>query len=145
LCAKSWRRYLPRTPRSGFESGIYSPDFTRRTYDELYSRAKQILAEGDSVILDASFIRRSERQKAREIAQAAKADFFVIECTLPDEVIQERLAARQAQVTASDGRWEILAPQKQKFEAVGEVPSNQHIRLDMTGRKLTCYIRFWTG
>ena len=49
--------------------------------------------------------------------------FFIIECTLDEESIKQRLAQRLEQGSASDGRWEIYEPQEKAFEAVVEVPS----------------------
>ena len=108
------------------ESGIYSPEFSRRTYERLFCEAKEILAQGDSVILDASFIRADERLRAQKLAQELAADFFVLECTLDEENTRRRLAQRSKNGTVSDGRWEIYGPQKEKFEPVAEVAASRH-------------------
>ncbi len=111
-------------------TGIYSPEFSRKTYDALFSEAKQVLTEGGSVVLDAAFIRSGERQSAKKLAAEAGADFFIVECTLDEAVIKERLAQRLERGSVSDGRWEILAPQQQQFEPVTEVPPTNHITID---------------
>ena len=51
------------------ESGIYSAAYSRRTYDKLFSEARKILSQGDSVILDASFIKADERGRAQKLAE----------------------------------------------------------------------------
>ena len=111
-------------------TGIYSPEFSRKTYDALFSEAKQVLTEGGSVVLDAAFIRSGERQSAKKLAAEAGADFFIVECTLDEAVIKERLAQRLERGSVSDGRWEILAPQQQQFEPVTEVPPANHITIN---------------
>jgi aminoglycoside phosphotransferase family enzyme/predicted kinase len=107
------------------ESGIYSEDFTRLTYDKLFSEASKILDQGDSVILDASFIKAEERGRALDLAGKTRADFYVLECTLDEANTRRRLARRLKNVSVSDGRWEIYGPQKKKFDLVTEInPEN---------------------
>ena len=114
----------------GFDSGIYSPEFSRMTYDKMLAEARNILAEGGSVILDASFIKAAERQKAQALAKEIPADFFTVECVLDEESIKLRLAERFRQGSVSDGRWEIFEPQKQQFEPVVEVSPQNHVIID---------------
>ncbi|MBN1366997.1 MAG: AAA family ATPase [Dehalococcoidales bacterium] len=125
---------VPLTERhfDGFSSGIYTVDFTRRTYDMIFNDAGEILKSGDSVILDASFIKKEERLKAKQLADAAGADFAIIEVVLAENIIKERLNKRVATGSVSDGRWEIYAPQKEQFEFVDEVPSERHIIVNMS-------------
>ena len=113
-----------------FDSGIYSPEFSRKTYDKMFSEAKNILSEGQSVIMDASFIKAEERLKAKGLAEEMGADFFIIECTLDEESIKKRLAQRREQETTSDGRWEIYEPQKRAFAPVVEASPQKHVIID---------------
>lgn len=114
-----------------FGKGIYSEDITRLTYQKALETATAKLREGKSVIIDASYKNREERAKALEAAQKLNADFFVIECLCPEEVIKERLHSRMADKTeASDGRWEIFEAQKQSFDPVTEIPERSHIIID---------------
>lgn len=113
-----------------FGAGIYSPKYSRETYEKMYSRAQEILKAGDSVIIDASFINARERLKAMDLARRMGADFLVVECTLSEEIIRERLAKRQEQYSFSDARQCVLESQKKIFERVSEVPDDQHIVID---------------
>jgi len=113
-----------------FSSGIYSADFSRKTYDSMFTEARQILDEGGSVILDASFIKAGERLEAKGLAKETKADFFVIECILDEGLAKQRLAQRLEQGTVSDGRWEIFEQQKRQCEPIAEVPASNHITVD---------------
>ena len=114
----------------GYSGGIYTPEFTRQTYDAMFTEAKDILVSGDSVILDASFIRKEDRLKAKQVAEAVDADFLIVEAVLEEDIIKERLARRLELGSVSDGRWEIFLPQKERFEAVNEVGEAQHIVVD---------------
>jgi len=123
---------VPVTDRhlDDFGRGIYSPEFSRLTYDKMLAEARGILAEGGSVILDASFIKAAERRRALALAKEAPADFFIVECVLDEESIKLRLAERFRQGSVSDGRWEIFEPQKQQFEPVVEVSPQNHVIID---------------
>ena len=109
------------------DGGIYSAELSRKTYDKLFAGAGDILSDGGSVILDASFIRAEERLKAKQLAEETGADFFIIECRLDEENIKKRLARRLKQGSVSDGRWEIYRPQKKAFDPVKASPQKHAI------------------
>jgi predicted kinase len=113
-----------------FGSGIYSPQFTYKTYEKMISVAKETLRNDDSVILDASFSKSSERLKAEELARKMGADFVVIECTLNEEIIKERLARRQERCSISDARQNVLKSQKNLFEPLTEISGDHHVVID---------------
>ncbi|GAJ12204.1 unnamed protein product, partial [marine sediment metagenome] len=123
---------IPETEHrfEGFGTGIYSPEFSKKTYQAMFDEARSILAEGGSVIIDASFTESQERLKAKRLAQEAKARFFIVECTLGEELARKRLAQRLKQVSVSDGRWEIYQQQKKRYKAVLEVPPHNHLVVD---------------
>ncbi len=109
-----------------FNSGIYSREFSRKTYETLFARAGEYLSKGISVILDATFILAEGRRTAMKLAQEKKADFFVLECTLQEDLVKQRLKRRLERGTVSDARWETYESQKKIFEPVVEVPANNH-------------------
>ncbi len=123
---------IPPTERrlDRFDSGIYSAGFTRTTYDALFAEAGDVLNDGGSVIIDASFIKAGERLRARELAEKAGAGFMIIECTLDEESIRQRLEQRLKIGSPSDGRWEIFQPQKELFEPVVEAPPQNYAIID---------------
>jgi hypothetical protein len=112
------------------DNGLYSPEFTRKTYEELRRRTRELLTAGRSVVLDASFKKRSDRLAAQEMARTAGAGFLVIECRANDKTIKKWLEDRQRKGSVSDGRWEIYADLKKEFEKVDEVPAVNHLILD---------------
>jgi hypothetical protein len=113
-----------------FDGGIYSAEFSRKTYAQMFSGAGDILSEGGSVVLDASFIRAEERLEAKRLAKETGADFFIIECRLDEKTIKRRLARRLKQGSVSDGRWEIYQPQKKAFAPVVEASPQKHAIID---------------
>ncbi len=113
-----------------FNSGIYSSDFTRRTYDAMLQRAGELLSKGVSVVLDASFIKSAERLRAKALAGEKGARFLVLECRLGDDLTRLRLAERLKKGSVSDGRWEIYLAQKKTFEPVAEITEANRVIID---------------
>ena len=113
-----------------FDTGIYSAEFSQKTYDTMFAKAKHVLTKGGSVIIDASFIKAKERLRAKELAEEVNADFFILECVLDEESIKQHLAERLEQGSISDGRWEIYEPQKRQFERIVEVPPQNYVIID---------------
>ena len=114
-----------------FGKGIYGDAFTRKTHAKALELASEKLITGKSVIIDASYKNRRDRQDARETAKTLQADFFIIECICPDDIVKKRLDARMSNTKeASDGRWEIYQAQKDTFEKINEIPDAIHIVLD---------------
>jgi hypothetical protein len=102
-----------------FHQGIYSPEFSQKTYQTLFQRARKDLEAGESVILDASFKKQADRQTALGLARNTQADFLFVECQCSDEEIRKRLDRRAREKNEpSDGRWELLAEQKKDYDPV---------------------------
>jgi aminoglycoside phosphotransferase family enzyme/predicted kinase len=106
-----------------FGKGIYARDFTERTYAALLTRASPLLLEGRSVILDASFIRRSHRKAAVRLAKETGAQFACVLFEVPAETVHRRLRQRVARGTGpSDARWDTYVAQKRRFQRPSEIP-----------------------
>jgi predicted kinase len=124
---------IPSTERryEEFEKGIYSREFTERTYAEMLKRGREILKNGSSVILDASFQRKTNRKIVLNMADELRIKVFVVETLCKDEEIKKRLNTRiKDKKQASDGRWEIYSRQKEIFEAIDEIKEGFHIIID---------------
>jgi predicted kinase len=126
----------PTAPvREEFGRGIYSADFSARTYAEMRRRAEEYLQTGaPGVILDASFKSAQERRLVRELARNSGAEAVFVLCECPRELVRERLSRRAAEASISDGRLEILELQEQDFEPPG-ADEEPWFRLD-TGQEL---------
>lgn len=121
-------------------AGIYSPEFNIKTYNAILEQARELLNEGYPVILDAAFLKQSERARAVSMSRELGADFLSVECRITPEMTQERLLKRLNEVSASDGRWEIYQKQREWFEPVAELPEELHLLID-TSRPLLQNIR----
>jgi predicted kinase len=114
-----------------FGKGIYSEDISRLVYDKAFDTAKQKIKQGKSVIIDASFKKRGEREKAMAVARKLDIRFYILECICSDDITKNRLEKRLLENdNASDGRWELFQQQKNDFDMINEVPANSHFIID---------------
>lgn len=124
----------------GLDTGIYTAAYSRRTYDALLQKAGNHLAAGNSVILDASYHRREERELLRSVAASHSSRACFIHCTCPEAEISRRLAKRSLDPLAvSDGSWEIYLNQKERFEPPDPALESGVISLD-TGQPLAAVL-----
>jgi predicted kinase len=82
---------------SGIDSGIYAPDASRRTYAHLAQLAATILRAGHSVIVDAAFLKHSQRDQLRIVAQQVCVPFVILDIRTPETILRQRLQQRAAQ------------------------------------------------
>ena len=88
--------------RAPFGHGIYTEQWTERTYSELLRRAAVLLAHGESVIADASFISARQRAAAAATAAEASADLVQLHCTASGELAARRMSARGGDASDAD-------------------------------------------
>ncbi len=114
-----------------FGTSIYSGEWTDKTYRALIDEARQELAAGNSIVLDASWSKAEYRVMAREVAAEREALFAIVECTAPKEALRVRLSKPTRQVT--DGRLELADDQRASYEAPSEDEADRVISIDTTG------------
>ncbi len=110
---------------------IYSPEMTERTYEEAARLTAEALQQGRSVVVDASFSNPQQRQRFADISNATGIPLLMVFCELPEEETRQRLDARmEAGGVPTDGRWEIYAAQRDSFQPPEELPADSVIHLD---------------
>jgi aminoglycoside phosphotransferase family enzyme/predicted kinase len=98
---------------------IYNPASTVRTYARLGEVACAALDGGVSVVVDAVFNRRDERDALRRLAAGRGALCLFLDCTAPESVLRARVARRRAEaVDASDADEAVLALQQRTRETL---------------------------
>lgn len=81
--------------RSDLAGGIYTQEATVRTYARLGEVAGLMLDAGWSVIIDAAFLKHSERANFHTLADQHNADFAILACSAPFDELCRRLEARR--------------------------------------------------
>lgn len=105
----------------------YDTAETQRTYDTLLERARAALAAGEDVVVDGTFRDRRLRERARETAAAAGADWTLVRVTCDADVARERIAARRGD--ASDADVAVGEALRTAFEPI----EGEHVTVDNSG------------
>jgi aminoglycoside phosphotransferase family enzyme/predicted kinase len=112
-------------PSEASRSWLYSTDMTEKTYGRLIDSAIEQVARGHSIILDATFARRSHREELKARFTSHGIDFRVLEANADEKTVKQRLQERETKPDeVSDARladFENLAscyePPKESEEA----------------------------
>jgi aminoglycoside phosphotransferase family enzyme/predicted kinase len=127
---RKWLAGVAPTERAPEDA--YRPEFSKRTFDEVFRRAEVVLRSGRGVILDATFRGRELRGRARDLAGRHGRRFLFVEAVCDDAALIERLRRRAAGPSVSDATEALLASMRADFEAVTELPGGEHMALETT-------------
>jgi predicted kinase len=108
----------------------YSPDARHAVYDRMRAAVEASLVARESIIVDATFLEREERDAlARVVAGYGRRHLFVA-CQADEATVKRRLDARDA-ASVSDARWETYLAQRAHADALGR--DEPVLRIDTTG------------
>jgi len=110
---------------AAYGTGLYTPEWTKRTYAELLRRAALLLENGESVIADASWTAPGQRSAMAAVAERAVADLAQLRCTAPPALAEKRIRARTHDPSDAD-------PGISKQMAAGLGPWPEAITIDTT-------------
>ena len=101
-------------------STFYGPQAGAQTYASLRDRAKTLLQQGWTVLVDAAFLRRHERDAFAQLAREQGCPFGILAPTAPVKVLRERIQTRQARGgDPSEATLDVLERQLQWIEPLG--------------------------
>lgn len=75
-------------------SGIYGAAATNATYQRLIGLARSLLTASYPVIVDATFLRRSDRRLFHELAEQIGVPFFIVDADAPVPELRRRIVQR---------------------------------------------------
>lgn len=102
-------------------AGMYSAQATAQTYERLRALADMLLATGGTVMVDAAFLKRSERDAFHALAQHYHAAFEILAPQATPEQLTQRIESRNAEGSdPSDATIEVLAQQMRTLEPLGD-------------------------
>lgn len=115
--------------------GIYGTGATRRTFDRLRELADRLLDAGWPVIVDAAFLRASERAAFAALAHERGVPFAILHCHAEPKLLRERVQARQsAAADPSEADLAVLERQLADHDPLSEAERAYTIDVD-TSRK----------
>jgi predicted kinase len=119
--------------RSSPDGGIYTPEYTRRTYKRLHDCAEDALRGSECIIVDAAFLRREEREQMLDLADRLDCRAAIVHCVAPDEVLRERVTSRSlAGTDASEAGLATLLRQPGYWEEFGEAELERTVTVNTT-------------
>lgn len=81
---------------------MYSPETTRRVYQQILMLARNILQCGFSVIVDAAFLKQPERESFKHLAEQLAIPFAILAISTEDRLQRQRLNQRQNDASEAD-------------------------------------------
>ncbi|AEA33554.1 AAA family ATPase [Hippea maritima] len=99
-----------------FGSGIYSVKMTERVYAKMIDDAYQLARLGKGVILDATFLKKSQREAVFSRFLRLGIKPIVVFIDIDDKTAKEHFKKREKGKSVSDGRYEIYLKQKELLE-----------------------------
>ena len=125
------KRLLPKPASAADQAALYGPDLTRKTYTRLQELVTQILAAGYSVIVDATHLRREQRQMIRQTIEMQGVPCLILHCQAPLDTIEIWLSERQRQgADPSDADIHVVRTQLEQREPLDE--QERQITLSVT-------------
>jgi uncharacterized protein len=108
------------------DAGLYRPDKVTAVYDTVLRRASELLAGGQSVILDGTWRDPDHRRRAHDVAKQTCCPTVELACTVPLDVAEARIAGRRD--TTSD-----VTPRIAEAMSVGDGTWSGAHRIDTSG------------
>ncbi|MEH6627204.1 MAG: AAA family ATPase [Motiliproteus sp.] len=110
---------------------IYQAEITQQTYHYLRDLSQQLLAAGLSVIVDATFLKRDQRQPFIDLSLRQQVPLTILNCRVSDAMAKQRISQRNAENTDfSDATLEVMEQQLSSAEALSEVEQTYSIEMD---------------
>jgi aminoglycoside phosphotransferase family enzyme/predicted kinase len=108
--------------------GIYTREWTDRTYDECRHRAERLLFEGKRIIVDATFADETKRQDFMRAASAWAVPVVWFVCKASEACVRERLAARRGD--ASDADFAVHETLREKWDGASQFSRSALVEID---------------
>lgn len=111
------RKRLAGIPLTERGADIYGKEWNRATYSRLAECAASALHRGRSVVVDATFLKKADREQLCSLARAASSHCVILHPDCPDDLVRQRIETRSSDgKNASDGTIAVYLRQKAAFE-----------------------------
>jgi aminoglycoside phosphotransferase family enzyme/predicted kinase len=113
--------------------GIYSPQFSHRTYSRLADCAASCLRAGLNVIVDAAFLEAADREVFRTLARHIGAEFLIVSCQAdPISLAAHVLERAGRRDDPSDATLSVLDRQLREMQPFEASEQERVIRIEVT-------------
>jgi len=119
---------------SGIRSGIYTAAASARTYARLAELARDVISGGYPVIVDAAFLKFSERERFRVLAHTLAVPCVILHCEADNDTLRRRIRERSdAGRDPSEADTGVLESQFDSQEPLRAVERDRVIPVDTGG------------
>ncbi|PIE20844.1 MAG: hypothetical protein CSA61_00285 [Neptuniibacter caesariensis] len=106
------KRLFRELSLKGDKIELYSPQMNTHTFNLLHDSTANLLRNGYSVIVDATFIRQRSRQNFIDLAEKLNIPVRIISCTCESKLIEARLKRRESEKNdVSDANVKVMQEQ----------------------------------
>ncbi len=121
---------LDRTQCSGskLSGGIYKPEISKTVYARLLELTEELVTAGENVIVDATFLSRTDRAAFESLAAMHDSRCCVVLCEAPPDVLRQRVIQRLTDGDdPSEATTAVVENQFNKFEEPGPGERTIHV------------------
>ena len=105
---------------SGIATGLYSAAASARTYERLFTLARELLSARHHVIVDAAFLQKAQREAARRVAGDLGVESLLVCAEAPEDTLRARIGKRAAsRDEASEADLSVLEHQLETVTPIG--------------------------
>jgi aminoglycoside phosphotransferase family enzyme/predicted kinase len=116
---------------SQLQGGIYTENITELTYSHLAALAEDILRSGVSVIVDATCLKRRQRDLFRNCAKKSAARLVILDIQTSESTLRQRIAKRfGSRLDSSEADIAVLEQQMRQQQPLAEEEMPDVIGLD---------------
>jgi aminoglycoside phosphotransferase family enzyme/predicted kinase len=120
----------PAAAPAPINGGIYSPEWTERTYAECLRRAEALLFEGRRLIVDANFLTEDRRREFLDAAGRWAVPALMLVCEADPAAVRRRLDNRVGD--ASDATWAVYQDVAEHWEPLGPITAAVAVTVPVT-------------
>lgn len=131
---------LAATARSGSatDAGLYTATASEATYEHLLGIARTVLQAGWPVIIDAAFLRQSDRARFVSLAESLAVPFAIMACRAPEATLRDRIVRRaRSGSDPSEAGLDVLARQIATAEPLTDAEQRRTVDVDTTREDTT--------
>lgn len=125
------KRLFRELSRKGEKVELYSPEMNAHTFNLLLDTSSDLLHNGYSVIVDATFIRQRTRQTFIELAERLDIPVRIINCECEQKLIEARLKKRSSEgQDVSDADISVMQDQLKALQPLSDTEQSLSVSVD---------------
>ena len=120
-----------QSSESEIGEGIYTQESTEKTYARLVSLSKSIANSGFTVIMDACFLLKKQRDAVRELADNLSIPFVILELQAKENTLKNRIVSRASNKDEpSEADLDVLKFQLNNYHQLDDIEKDKSVFID---------------